>query len=130
MNVEMRRRIFRRFADTGGPPEFTREELDGLAAQHAVVLDDEGRIEFANPFATGPTDFAVTTAGRQYYGTCVWDGLGILALLGADGRVDTHCADCAETLTLEVRDGLLASSETVVHFLVPAARWYEDLRFT
>ena len=126
----MRRRIFRQFADTSVPPEFTREELDELAASHAVVLDDEGRIEFANPFATGPTDFVVSAAGRRYFGTCIWDGLGILALLGADGRVDTHCADCAGRLTLEVAAGALADSGTVVHFLVPATHWYEDLRFT
>jgi hypothetical protein len=130
MSVEMRRRIFRHFADTGDPPEFTRKELDELAASHAVVVDDEGRIEFANPFATGPTDFVVSAAGRRYFGACIWDGLGILALLGADGRVETHCADCAEKLTLEVAGGALADSETVVHFLVPAAHWYEDLRFT
>jgi hypothetical protein len=130
MSVELRRLIFRHFADTGAPPDLAREELDALAAQHAVVLDADGRIEFANPFATGPTDFLVTSGGRRWFGTCVWDALGILAALGADGQVDTHCRDCGETLRLEVLAGGLAETTGVVHFLVPAAQWYEDLRFT
>jgi len=56
---------------------------------------------------------------------CPWDALGILALLGADGR-----ATDADGLSLEIRNGQLAATNLLIHFLVPAARWYEDLRFT
>src|ERR1700693_4324366 len=51
MTVELRRRIFRHYANTGSPPELPRETLEELAAKHAVVLDDTGGIAFANPFA-------------------------------------------------------------------------------
>jgi hypothetical protein len=125
MTVELRRRIFRHYADTGSPPELPREALEELAAAHAVVLDDAGGIAFANPFATGPAAFIVTSTDRTYAAVCPWDALGILALLGADGR-----ATDADGLSLEVRDGQLAATNVLVHFLVPAARWYEDLRFT
>jgi hypothetical protein len=130
MLVEMRRRLFRHFAETGEPPEFTREELALLAQGRAAVLDEEGRLDFANPFATGPRDFVVRTPERRYFATCVWDGLGILALLGSDGHVETHCLDCDEPLELVVHGGALQPTTAVVHFLVPAARWYDDLRFT
>jgi hypothetical protein len=130
MLLEMRRRLFRHFADTGEPPELTREELALLAERRAAVLDGEGRLEFANPFATGPTDFVVRTPERRYFGTCIWDALGIVALLGTDGHLETHCLDCDEPLELVVRDGELQPTTTVVHFLLPAAHWYDDLRFT
>jgi hypothetical protein len=130
MLVQMRRRLFRHFADTGEPPEFAPDELAALAEAHAAVLDSAGRIEFANPFAVGPTDFVVRTLARRWFATCVWDGLGILALLGEDGHVETHCPDCDGPLELVVRDGGLQPTDAIVHFLVPASHWYDDLRFT
>ena len=68
--------------------------------------------------------------GRSYHGNCVWDALGVIAMLGSDGEVETSCADCDSPLELSVRDGALAPTDTVVHFAVPAARWWEDIVFT
>lgn len=123
MVEEMRRALFRHFAETGRPPDLTREELALLAERRAVVLGADGALEFANPFAVGPTEHVVTTGAGVRYAICIWDALGILALLG-DGRID------ANGLELVVRDGELEPTDTVVHFLVPAAQWYDDLRFT
>jgi hypothetical protein len=125
MTVELRRQIFRHFADTASPPELQRGELDELAAKHAVVRDDTGGILFANPFARAPAAFTIATDDRAYSAVCPWDALGILALLHSDGRAVDD-----EGLSLEIRGGQLAATSAVVHFLVPAARWYEDLRFT
>jgi len=105
-------------------------ELAELEAAHAVVLDAEGAIDFANPFAVGPTPFRVEAGGRDYHAICAWDGLGILAVLHADGAVETDCPDCGDAIVVRVRDGLLAATDAVVHFLVPAGHWSEDLRFT
>jgi len=51
--VELRRQIYRHYAQTGGPPALAAEDLQALEAVHAVVLDAQGAIAFANPFATG-----------------------------------------------------------------------------
>ena len=128
--VQLRRAIFRHFAETGSPPALAADELAALEAAHAVVLDAEGTIDFANPFAVGPTSFRVEAGGRDYHAVCAWDALGILAVLHADGTVETDCADCGDAIVVRVRDGLLAATDAVVHFLVPAAHWSEDLRFT
>jgi len=125
MTVELRRRIFRHYAETGSPPELPRAKLEELATQHAVVLDAAGHIAFANPFATGPAALTVTTDERTFSAVCAWDALGILALLRADGS-----ATDADGLSLEIRDGQLAATSLRFHVLVPAARWYDDLRFT
>jgi hypothetical protein len=50
----------------------------------------------------------------------------------ATASIDTRCPDCATPLSIEVRDGHLTSdsSGVVVHFAVPAARWWADIVFT
>ena len=130
MNVELRRRIFREFAATGAPPELAADELAALAREHAVVLDGRGRIAFANPFAASPAPYTVVTPTRVRFAVCVWDGLGVAAALGEDARVEARCPDCQDELFLEVRRGELAPTDSVVHFLVPARAWYENLDYT
>ena len=60
----------------------------------------------------------------------VWDALGVIAMRGLDGDVETVCEDCESPLRLTVRDGALQASDAVVHFAVPAARWWENIVFT
>jgi alkylmercury lyase-like protein len=72
----------------------------------------------------------VSARGGSYYGNCVWDSLGIISLLGGEGSVETACPDCSEALRLRVADGKLVESEGVVHFSVPARRWWDDIVFT
>lgn len=64
MSTESRRHVFRHFAETTRPPALAAQEAEALAAEHAVVLDETGAIAFANPFATGPADYRVTTSIR------------------------------------------------------------------
>src|SRR5438309_1649930 len=125
--VAVGRQIYRLYAATGRPPRLSVNELAALAADHAVVLDPAGAIAFANPFATGRSAFRVRTPGRIHGAICAWDALGVLAALGSDGTVEGHCPDCGQTISLEVQRGKLEPSAAVAHFLVPAARWYEDL---
>jgi hypothetical protein len=68
--------------------------------------------------------------GRSHYGNCVWDALGVIAMLGTDGDLVSSCPDCDTPLELSVRGGVLQPSTAVVHFSVPAARWWEDVVFT
>ena len=128
--VAMRRQIYRHYAATGRPPRLPAKALEALAADHAVVLDPAGAIMFANPFATGRSAFRVRTPRRIYGAICAWDALGVLAAVGRDGTVEGRCPDCGQSISLTVQRGKLEPSHAVVHFLVPAARWYEDLAFT
>lgn len=107
------------------------EVLRRLAASRVLILaPGTANIWAANPFCAVPSDFRVDALGRTYWGLCIWDALGIPAALGADGTVTARCGDCAQELLLEVRSGELARSEGVVHFGVPAARWWENIAFT
>jgi hypothetical protein len=133
-DAALRRRILRHFAEaeTRPTPEdvgVTQAAFDELARKHALVLDDLGRIVIANPFSGVPTEFAVKAGGSSWFANCVWDGLGILAALGVDGRMWTTCSDCGESIEVEVVHGRVRG-DAVAHFLVPAARWYDDLAYT
>ena len=128
--VERRREIYRYYAATGSPPALTASEAAALEAAHAAVLARAGAVAFANPFAAGPAPFRIKTGRRVYHAICAWDALGVLAALQSDGTVQSACPDCDQPISVSVRHGALARAEAVVHFLVPAARWYEDLGFT
>ena len=48
-----------------------------------------------------------------------------------DGVVESECPDCGEPLELEVRDGELdPRRHLLVHFVVPARHWWDDIGFT
>jgi hypothetical protein len=102
-----------------------------LHEAHALVLDEATReIRMANPFSGVPTRFRVLVDARSWYANCAWDAFGICAALGADGRIDTTCADCDEPITVEVHDERPDDETLVFHCLVPAARWWENIVFT
>ena len=85
----------------------------------------------AHPFCASAAPFKTSSGDRTWDAICIWDALGILAVLDADGAVTTACPDCAEPLTVEVNEGgVHAPDEYVVHYGVPAARWYEDVAYT
>lgn len=114
------------------------ETFDRLAAGRAIVLQPGTReLLMVAPFAGARTAFVVREGDRSHYANCIWDALGISAMLSGAGRastvgIDTRCADCAAPLRLNVEDGRVTADppEAVVHFAVPAARWWADIAFT
>ena len=88
----------------------------------------------ANPLSAVPTPFVVETPGttgrRGWYGNCIWDALGVIAMLQNDGRVLASCGCCGESMTVSVRHGEVESNPPgVVHFAIPAKRWWDDIVF-
>lgn len=122
--------------DTGAALGMSEDDAgaayERLAANRVIVLAPGTRdVLMAAPLSAVPTPYRVRMAdGRSHCGNCVWDALGVIAMRAMDGDVETVCADCASPLRLTVRNGMLESSDAVVHFAVPAARWWEDIVFT
>ncbi len=115
----------------GRPVAEIERALARLQDGHVLVLQPgSGEILMANPFSAVPTPFEVATERHTSFGNCVWDGLGILAMLHGDGVVRSACACCGEALELRVRGGRLEPVDAVVHFAVPAKRWWDDIAFT
>jgi hypothetical protein len=102
-----------------------------LADARLLVLRPETTtVWMAMPFSNVQTPFTVISGGRAYYANCAWDAFGIAALLGADARVFTTCADCGGAIERKIASGALTDPRGVVHFALPARRWWEDIGFT
>jgi Alkylmercury lyase len=102
-----------------------------LADARALVLrPGTTTIWMAMPFSNAQTPFTVISGGRAYYANCAWDAFGIAALLRADSRVLTTCADCGGAIERKIASGVLADPRGVVHFALPARRWWDDIGFT
>jgi hypothetical protein len=140
---EVRLAVYRLFVDHGRAP-VPGEIAEAVSAGPAQVEDALRRLHdghvlvlapgtpyvwMANPLSALPTPYRATVADKSFFGNCIWDALGIVAMLGGRGRVDALCPDCGEKLTLEVRDRELVPSSCVVHYAVPAAHWWDDIGF-
>lgn len=113
------------------PVREIRASFERLEAGHALTLENGTReILRAAPFWASPTGFQVESGRRSWWASCIWDALGAPAMLGRDARILTACGCCSEAMTLSVRRGKLERASGVIHFAVPARRWYEDIVFT
>lgn len=111
----------------GRPQADVEASLRRLAGAHVLVLaPGTPSVWMANPLSALPTPFRVEAGGRAWYGNCIWDALGVLAMLDAEGDVRTWCPDCGDPRVVSVRGGAV-SGEGVVHYAVPAARWWDDI---
>ena len=136
--------VYRHFIDHGSAPslatlaetlarpaEHIQKSLIKLEAHRAFALTPgTDRLWMAHPFSAVPTAYPVKTATATYWANCAWDALSIAALLNQDATCRTQCPDCAERLTLEVRNGQPVSTGCVVHFAVPPRQFWDNVGFT
>lgn len=143
VDTAVRLEVYRFFVDQARPPvpagiaeaihvdqASVEESLRRLADGHVLVLaPGTPYIWMANPLSAIPTPFSAESSGRRWFGNCIWDALGIIAMLGGTGNVGTWCPDCRERLAVSVEDNRLSSGEGIAHFAVPAAHWWDDIGF-
>lgn len=151
LDARVRWWVYQHFRESGRPPPLSRlarlsdatsddtaASLARLHDEHALVLSQDGRrILMAHPFASDDSGTTFIPDARteqvpmeRYSVNCPWDGLALAGLLGVDGDVRTSDAWSGDPLRLEVQAGRLRASTTVLHFLVPAARFWDDIGFT
>jgi hypothetical protein len=124
LELELRREIMLAFARTGDPPAVDdRATLRALAERHVVVLDADGAVVMAHPFAASGGDARVASGGRSWWGNCAWDALGIVAALGLDATVTST------GVTVPVENGDVEPGP-VFHVEVPARHWWDDIAHT
>lgn len=114
----------------GTVPIVVEEAFGRLHDAHQLVLaPGTPYIWMANPFSALPTPYRVTVGERGFWGNCIWDSLGIVAMFGGTGTVSTRCPDCGESLSVDIADSELLTPGHLVHFAVPAAHWWDDIGF-
>jgi hypothetical protein len=140
----LRRHIYDVTCATGAPP--TIEALAAATGQTAAEIDDgltrlaaarvivrqpaSGELLMVPPFSAVPTPFLVSTERHTSYANCAWDALGVAVMMGLPARVHTACGCCGDAISLAVDPGQPPAGGEIVHFAVPAARWWQDIVFT
>lgn len=128
-DTAVRLHLYRRFLAEGRPPTPTEaardmgvepEEVEAayrrLHEGRAIVLHPgSAEVWMANPLSAVPTPFRVTVGGRHHWGNCAWDALGVIAMLGGDGRLETVCGDCGEPMRVELSGGELRPMQALFH---------------
>ena len=107
-----------------------RSGLLRLSQSHAFMLQEDGELWRAAPFSAIPTPFPVHVQKRSWFGNCIWDALGIPAMLGKDAHIGASCGCCNLEMPIEVKDQRLISGRGIIHIAVPAREWYKDVVFT
>ena len=109
----------------GWEVEEVASSLRRLSSEHRLaLLEDTTRVAMAHPFSGVVTTYRSVIGSRAWYANCAWDSLAILALMG-DGSA--HRDDTG--LEWEVTAGAV-SPDGLVHLLVPARRFWDDVGFT
>lgn len=107
-----------------------RASFQRLAAGRVLVLQPgSGEILMANPFSAVPTPFLVELDDYSCYGNCIYDALGIPAMLHKDARIKTSCGDCGLAMEVRIVKGSLRAVEGIIHFAIPALHWWDDIVF-
>jgi hypothetical protein len=142
--VALRVFVYNELLDRGMPPRITeiavhfrvapneaRRALAELRIGKTILVHPQsGEVWMAGPFSATETPYRVTLGHRQWWANCAWDMFGIATIARAMVRVDTHCTDCGDPMNLVCDPDVPPNDRGVVHFLVPARRWYENIGFT
>ena len=108
-----------------------RSALGSLKIGKTVLMRPDGReIWMAGPFAAEATAFRVIGKRAAWWANCAWDAFGVAVIVGEATHVATHCPDCDEPLELHADPAQAPKEDLVMHFLVQASHWYDDLGFT
>lgn len=107
-----------------------RVSFGRLKEGHILALQEgNGEILMANPFSAVPTPFLVKIGDRSWWGNCIWDAMGIAAMVGGDAVIATGCGDCNDAMEVRIEGGSVGG-EDIAHFSVPASRWWDNIKFT
>jgi hypothetical protein len=144
VDAAIRRQIYESTLRRGSPPtihelsELSGESPDDVAAalrrlstaRIVVLQSGSGEILMAPPFSAVPTPFVVHTAAHSSYANCAWDALGVSVMMHQPAQIVCACSCCGEALNLRTRMDGLPEGDAVMHFAIPARRWWDDIVFT
>jgi hypothetical protein len=112
--------------------EQVRSGLVTLAGARHLALGSDGEITMAHPFTAVPLGFSVMGRDTMWWGGCAWDSFALPHLLPDQGPmlVATTCPACDRAHAWRVDDREPPAGGQVAHFLVPAARMWDDVVYT
>jgi hypothetical protein len=133
-------RAIERSGSAPGPAEVARAlDIDravvedayrALADAHVIVLQPQtADIKLAPPFSAVKTPFLVRAGRSAWHAPCAWDAFGVPAALDCDAHIEAACAWSGDPVLCGVEHGL-AYGDGLIHLLVPAAHFWDDIAYT
>jgi hypothetical protein len=111
-------------------PAVVEDAYRALADAHVIVLQPHTvDIKWAPPFSVVPTPFLVRAGRSSWHAPCAWDAFGIPAALDCDAHIEAVCAWSGDPVPCGVEHGL-AYGDGLIHLLVPAAHFWDDIAYT
>lgn len=115
----------------GVSPADVRSALAALRIGKTILVHPStGEIWMAGPFSAVETPYRVISGDRAWWANCGWDMFGVAVIAGARATIVTRCTDCGESMTIVADPDAPPNVDALVHFLLPARRWYDDIGFT
>jgi len=116
----------------GTPVVPVHDALRSLEEQHVLVLyENTSEVRMAMPFSAEPTSFSVVSGASTWWANCIWDALGVPAMLEKSAVIAIASPVDGEDTQLAIGpDGPDPGTPGCVHFAVPAAHWWDDVVFT
>ena len=144
LDAKVRRHVYDVALRRGAPPSIAElmeattaarddvgQSLARLASGRVLVLQPgSGEILMAAPFSAIPTPFVVRTRAHVAYANCAWDALGVSVMTRTAAHVFSACGCCGEALTIDTSMEGVPDGSGIIHFAVPARRWWDDIVFT
>jgi hypothetical protein len=142
---DLRLAVYRAFAETGRAPQAGElaiqlgaevsavgAGLEELARARHLALGDRGQTVMAHPFSAVPLGFSVMGTRTLWWGGCAWDSFALPQLLPGQGEVlvATRCPACGRPHAWNVGSRRPPDGGQVAHFVVPAARMWDDVVHT
>jgi hypothetical protein len=94
-------------AELDAPEDEVIESLKRIAAARALVMQrDRDELLMVPPFSAVATPFVVRSGGVSYYANCMWDALGVPAMLHQDAEISASCGDCGTAMDVTVESGV------------------------
>lgn len=134
--------VYHRLAGTGQAPStselatacglsdvVTQAALQRLHGSRDLVLDADGQIVLAHPFATIPLGFSVMGSRTLWWGGCCWDSFAIPHLVPDEPSVlvASTCPGCGSPHALVVDRDQPPAGSLIAHFLTPVSRIWNDV---
>jgi hypothetical protein len=119
-------------AHFGVPASEVRARLAALKVGKTVLVHPRsGEIWMAGPFAASKSAYELTDGATTWWANCAWDMFGVAMIVGRRLVARTACGDCGVEMFVDCDPHQPPpASESVVHFLLPARRWYDDIGLT
>ena len=118
-------------AHFGVSQDEARQALATLKIGKTILVHPAtGEIWMAGPFAATETPYRVVGERRTWWANCAWDMFGVAMIANESVNIASRCTDCGERMTIQCDPSAAPTFDAVVHFLVPARHWYDDIGFT